>query len=259
MEYLKEVFIITGMQLLIIFAPIIIIGFLMNYSSRIIENRLCSFLGIKLYLFLFGWLGTTVHETGHALFCIIFRHKINEIKFFSPDLETGTLGYVNHSYNPKSTYQNIGNFFIGIGPIILGSGIIYLLAYFLTDNSSMNLSKQELSLSLYIEQIILIFQNIFRIENLVSIKFYILIYIIFCVGGSISLSPPDLSGARKGLMSIIFFLLLFNLISLWFGNFIDYLFLQMNYIFIAIYAILILALFINWIIAIVLALLIKKQ
>ncbi len=260
-EYIINVLSITGMQLLLILFPIIVMGFLMNISSKIIETRICRFLGIKMYLYLFGWIGTMVHEIGHAIFCILFRHKINEIQFFSLDESSGTLGFVKHSYDPKSIYQNIGNFFIGIGPIILGSGIIYGLTYLLADDISIQLNiREEFSITSYFEQIKDIFQNIFREENLKSYKLYGFIYIIFCVGGAISLSPPDLQGAKKGLITIVIFLFLFNLISLWYGNLINWTFNEYNNIFIAFYAILVLALIINWVIALILALvgLLKK-
>jgi hypothetical protein len=81
-----------------------------------------------------------IHELSHALFCIIFGHKIQEMKLFSPEND-GTLGYVNHSYNPKNPYQQIGNFFIGTGPIWGGVLLLYVASYFLLPEGILNLTN----------------------------------------------------------------------------------------------------------------------
>ncbi|EOX3381154.1 hypothetical protein ACPFUC_003669 [Vibrio cholerae] len=66
-----------------------------------------------------------IHELSHAIGCLIFRHKINKIVLFSPNTKTGQLGYVEHSWNTRSLYQNIGCFFIAVFPLITASIAVY--------------------------------------------------------------------------------------------------------------------------------------
>lgn len=75
-------------------------------------------------------IGTPIHELGHAFMCILFRHKIVEIKLFQLNSEDNTLGYVSHEYNQKSFYQVLGNLFIGLGPIFSGLTAIFIILNF---------------------------------------------------------------------------------------------------------------------------------
>ena len=109
-DYIGKVFYNTGISLAVLFLPSIVIAFIMQKFSDILRHRLASVLGVKGWVYLTAP-GVMIHELSHALFCIIFRHKILDMELFNPR-EDGTLGYVNHAWNPKSLYQRIGNFFI---------------------------------------------------------------------------------------------------------------------------------------------------
>ena len=61
---------------------------------------------------------------------MIFRHRIIKMHLFSPGRD-GSLGSVEHSFNPRSAYQRIGNFFIGTRPIWFGTALVCLLGWYL--------------------------------------------------------------------------------------------------------------------------------
>jgi hypothetical protein len=124
-SYAVKVVAATVSQILILLGPGIILALMMNSLSGYIKKRVYWKMGSSKYLAVFGWLGTVVHELGHFVACKIFGHRVLEVKWFDPDAHGGSLGYVRHNWDRDDIYQGIGNFFIGIGPILLGSLVIY--------------------------------------------------------------------------------------------------------------------------------------
>ena len=119
-------------QLFYFFGVVFLIGFLIARINRRFYRLWRHSHGVCLAT---GFLGTPIHELGHALFCVVFGHKITDIKLFQIDDESGTLGYVNHSYNPKNLWHKIGNYFIGVAPIICGSAVLLLFANWLVPSA----------------------------------------------------------------------------------------------------------------------------
>lgn len=72
-----------------------------------------------------GFIGTPIHELSHAAMCVVFMHRIDEMKLFQIG-DDGTLGYVKHSYDEKNIYQKIGNYFISVAPVVLGGAVLLL-------------------------------------------------------------------------------------------------------------------------------------
>jgi len=75
----------------------------------------------RAFWFATSWLGTPVHELGHAAMCLLFGHKIEKMRLF-PDRRG--VAMVQHSYNRKNPWATMGNLFIGIGPIFSGLAVI---------------------------------------------------------------------------------------------------------------------------------------
>ena len=157
-------------------------------------------------IMLTAWIGTPVHESGHLLMCYIFRHKVKGFKLFDRKARDGVLGYVNHSWNRKSLYQNIGNFFIGMGPIFSGTAALILgMHFFLPDSFAaftnyLTLDPDQPNQYILTQIFTLtaeLFTSIFSAENLTSISFWIYFILAISISSHIALSKEDLKGARK--------------------------------------------------------------
>ncbi len=264
LAYLWAAVLATLIQLGIFLVPGLVLAFIMNYAAGFVECRALATMGRGWYLGLFGWLGTLVHELGHAIFCLIFRHKITDMKLFDPDPDTGTLGYVEHSYNPTNVYQLAGNFFIGLGPILLGTAIIYLLFYWLLGLNLFKLSGDFQIASSHIELWAIVWQTVqnlwissisllggvFSWHNLITWQLYAFIYLAFAIGSSITLSPPDIKVALKGFSVILVLVFVFNLATVWTGDFTSHIVTGTAGYFRVFYAAMFLTLFLNIIVAV---------
>ncbi len=187
----------TILFLLIGVLPWIAVALVMQLLSNSIRKSLAKIFGIQGYIYLTAP-GVMIHEIGHAVFCLIFRHKIVEMKLFSPE-EDGTLGYVNHSYNPKSFYQRCGNFFIGTGPIWFGVAVLCLISWLLLPD--------EMQIS-----------DFFSLNFWGRWQSYIWLYLALTISSHITLSPPDLAGSADGGIAILIAALLGFLLLGWCGD-----------------------------------------
>jgi hypothetical protein len=225
MEFIRMVLISTFNQLIWFPGWLIGFGLVLFLLARFTRITYRKSAGQNLDTFLTGWIGTPVHELGHAIFCVLFRHKILEINLYSPDSRDGTLGFVNHSYNPASIWQRIGNLFIGVGPIILGSFVLFLLFYFLVPNSKMIidgllLQRQDLTTGGASGSIVsdlrnityLILTGLFQPSNFSDYRFWIFLYLAMSISSHMELSPADLSSAGSGFLSLVIFFLGINLL-----------------------------------------------
>jgi len=208
-----DTFYLAGMIILVGF----ILGFLRNHSmanfQRSFGERVVS---------ITAFIGVPIHELSHALFCIIFRHKIAKVVLLQKRDENGVLGYVSHSYNTKSIYQNAGNFFIGIAPIFGGIAAIITLMHFLIPGtydkfitmSMNNLSTMDITginLNGVFNSYIDLIKIIFSFKNFANPLFILFLFLAICISSHISLSSADIKGASKGLFIIFLIILALNI------------------------------------------------
>lgn len=205
--YLTENFLL---QTLFTFGIIILFGLIVWIWNRAFYRMLGG--AGRAVCLVTGCIGTPIHEVAHALMCLVFGHKIVEIKLYQIDSADGTLGYVKHSYNPKNVWARIGCFFIGIAPVAVGAGILLLLAYLLLPEMFEALSgliaaaESGLRLSV-LADIVRIFFSGYTQAN-----WWLFVLLGSLVAIHMNLSAADRKGAAPGLIAALSALLLVNIV-----------------------------------------------
>lgn len=91
-------------------------AYLTSLAGRLSKRMLATNLGQNSQLVV-GGLGILLHELGHAIFAVIFGHRLTHIRLLDFHYhDTGTLGSVEHRWETDNIYQTLGNFFIGLAP-----------------------------------------------------------------------------------------------------------------------------------------------
>ncbi len=252
--FVLELLIATLGQIIYLFGGMFLFGLVIHFISHATFTTLARAFGNK-GTYAVAWLGTPIHELGHAFFCVVFAHRINRIEFFKPDPATGTLGYVSHSWNRSNPYQVLGNLFIGIGPIIIGSALLLGLFYLFIPNA--NLAWDEILASAatvngaqpagsYLlilgNSLLTMVRLLFTAENLTSWQFWVFIYLAVCIASNVRLSFSDIKGSLPGLAIIVIVFLIINLVVGLIGSGSEHAFLFMAPFIAVIYSLLMLAL-----------------
>lgn len=172
-----------------------------------------------------GVIGTPIHELSHALMCLIFGHRITEIKLYQIESSDGTLGYVKHTYNKRNIYHQIGNFFIGVAPILIGSGVLLLLMFLLVPstydavmtelNFAALLSTDFFEASTYTGYFSLfgdIVADIFDFVNVGNVLWWIFIILAVMIASHMELSLADIKSSAIGFGFIAVGLLIADII-----------------------------------------------
>lgn len=210
-----------------LFGVYMVFGIMMDRIESLNNYFIWSTFG-KIGIILTGFIGTVIHEFSHFIMCLIFRHQVVEVAWFRPiqGMQDGVLGYVQHSYNPTNWYQQIGNFFIGIAPILIGSVIILILYKLFLPASArrftqaMNVNMQQMSqhfsvgaiFKLMYKQTKSLFGNLFTRVNMKKPFFWLFLFIMYSISTHMSLSFADLKGVAVGLGMIVVILMLISFV-----------------------------------------------
>jgi len=226
MDFLFSLFntlLLSFVELFYLLGVLIAVGMLLGIFERYSNRYLVRTFGPRGIL-VTAWIGTPIHEIGHLVQCFIWGHRVTKVKLLQLNSPNGVLGYVEHSYNLHSIYQQVGNFFIGLGPIFSGISSLILSMYFLVpqsytafqDQIQHHITVEEFDLSVLktvAGAVLVIFKSLFTLENLINPLFWIYLIIAISISSHIALSKADIQGSAKGLLMIFAVLVLFNLIA----------------------------------------------
>jgi len=231
LNYIKSAALLTLNQFLAVLGIFFLFGLLLFLLARFTRNTFIRSVGFHADIYWTGWIGTPIHELGHAVFCILFGHRITEMRLFKPDSRDGSLGYVNHSFNSHNLYHRIGNFFIGAGPIITGSLVLYAAMYFLAPSTEVIqgvLSAPHASITADFNKLLaplgLIFQSgkqlvmaLWQSIDVTSWKFWLFLYLSVSIASHMELSPDDIKGMWSGLWMLLLIMFVINIAALVFS------------------------------------------
>ena len=100
-------------------APVLVFGLAMWLCRSLFVSLCGEYSGRRLILFA-SILSTPLREAAHAIACLAFFHRIEELRLFNPRDPDGELGFVEHSYNPRNPIALLGNLIYAVSPVIVG-------------------------------------------------------------------------------------------------------------------------------------------
>jgi hypothetical protein len=165
----------------------------MHWSAQFLARQSSQLFGRRLQLFLFGLPGTVVHEGSHVIACLLFRHRVQRVKWFDPQATDGALGSVEHSYDPSSAYQRVGTIVIGLAPLLVGAAVILIAARLLLGVPMVRLAE---------------------LDEVAGWRWALFAYVSLSVGGSMHLSASDVRGTWRGVVTLGIWLGVVLLLSL---------------------------------------------
>ncbi len=203
-----------ALQLFYFILSIYLGGFIISLINRKFYGL---FANSRAVIYATGFIGTPIHESSHALMCLLFAHKIEEVKFFQIDDESGVLGYVRHSYNPKNIYAKIGNYFIGIAPILMGCGLLCLSMSLLLPNAFRAMSPVGSGLKGSSSSFVLVGRGISAFfdsffSSVGNWQFWIFLLLNLCIALHMNMSGADIKGTLTALPFLIGLIVIMNVI-----------------------------------------------
>ncbi len=208
--------------------PVVLLCVLLLLTGRWMNRRLYFSFGWRGVLAL-AWLGTPVHEFSHLVACWIGRNRVEGFALFMPNSQTGSLGFVKHSYRKDSFYQRvIGNTLISIAPFFGGATAIYLLTGWLFPDILQTFSdlpfpglddidsrREFLTTVLHFwKNLVAFYLHLFSSGNMSSWPFWAYLFAIISLAAHLSPSRSDFVGFWGPVVILLAFIFIGHVVSL---------------------------------------------
>ncbi|MBO7215284.1 MAG: hypothetical protein J6V66_07340 [Clostridia bacterium] len=208
-------------QVGIFIGAVYLVGFIISIINRVFYKM---FNYSKLVVYGTGLFGTPIHELSHLLMCLLFMHKVEKVKFFQINDDDGVLGYVSHSWNRKNVWQQIGNYFIGVAPIAVGTLIIYLgmliflpatyaeMSAYFTDLATFNGNLADVNLLGYSFRLFAGMMKALFAEISIGWPWWVFMFVSLCIAIHMNLSGADIKGSLVAIPLMVIIILAVNLV-----------------------------------------------
>ena len=189
---------------------LLLFGYVMGLTRQAVWRNIRKNGRGSLLLDLLNLAGTPVHELSHLFFALLFGYRIDEVCLYrrirTARKHGGTLGYVRMHFDRTGPLQSfrrdIGQFFIGIGPLLLPPALLFALGRLLPSGLRALPAAFRHGPEYF-------FKVLQQLDGTDIIILFAYLYVMISVSMNMELSRQDLHMAVKGLLALelIFFVL----------------------------------------------------
>lgn len=202
-----QYFIAFNLKILLV---LVVFGFIMGKARQSAWKNLSHRTGGYVILDFFNLIGTPIHELSHLLPGLLFGYRIEKLCLYrrvkTAAKHGGTLGFVKMSHQGKTRTQKLkkelGQFFIGIGPLLLPPLFLFLLGALLPESLRILPASFGQGPDSF-------FKALHQLSGADIIIMFAYLYVIIGVAINMELSRQDLRTVLGGLLLLecLFFLL----------------------------------------------------
>lgn len=227
--YLGRATLAAALQLALALGPTLLLAALAQPAALQAEVRMRRLAGDRAHFGVVGWIATAIHELGHALFALLFAHRVTRVRWFSFRPSDGARGQVEHQYDPRSAWQRLGLFFIGVGPIVAGTLLVALAARLLLGGAperspaapaAAGTLSPGATATLFLEQLAGALRGALRLAarlRLTDWRSWLFAYAALVGGSAMRLSGSDVRSVGGGAWVLALLVWAANVLTLWAG------------------------------------------